>query len=220
MTPRQVTITHTEPRRERFMTTYVHSTGPPVTSLSERLARLRRTFDDLASQLHVGIARAIADAISGAVEQGLRKVLGAGTAQPTAQPTWPNDVHRWQHSHSRSARPEDESDSWLEADESDEDGDWRQSVASYARPSATPPATEQPLASRWLSALAVGVRSALWWLRRHAPRRPLLSTVAIGVAVALAMLVAPATCTVGLGAIAVADAARAGTAQLASNVTS
>jgi hypothetical protein len=79
---------------------------------------------------------------------------------------------------------------------------------------------EQPLASRWLSALAVGVRSAVWWLRRYAPRRPLLSTVAIGVAVALAVLVAPATCAVGLGAIAVADAARAGTEQLRSDVTS
>jgi hypothetical protein len=207
--------------RGPFMPSYSHSTGPPGTSLSERLGQLRQTFDHLAGQLHDGIARAIADAISGAVEQGLRKVLGAGTAQPTVRPTWPSDVQRWQHSHSRSsAWPEDESDSWLEADERDEDGDWRQSVASYARPSATPPATEQPLASRWLSALAVGVRSAFWWLSRHAPRRPLLSTVAIGIAVALAMLVAPATCTVGLGAIAVADAARAGTEQLASDATS
>jgi hypothetical protein len=192
-----------------------------VTSLSERLGRLRRTFDTLASQLHVGIARAIGEAIGGVIEQGLRKVLGAGTAQRTVRPTWPHDAQRWPGGRGHSAAwPADENDAWLDNDDIDADDDWRQSVASYARPTSTSVAMEQSPTARWLSAVAAGVRSAFWWLRWHAPRRPVLTTVAIGMAVTLALLMAPATYTVGLGAIAVADAARTGTGHLHDNVTS
>jgi hypothetical protein len=203
------------------MPSYYHSTGPPVTSLSKRLGQLRQTFDNLAGQLHDGIARAIGETIGGVIEQGLRKVLGAGTAQPTVRPTWPHDAQRWQEGRGQPAAwPADERAAWLDDDDMGADDDWRQGVNSYAYQASAPVVTEQSPSARWLSAVATGVRSAFWWLRRHAPRRPVLTTVAIGMAVALAILVGPATCTVGVGAIAVADAARAGTGHLHDNVTS
>jgi hypothetical protein len=200
---------------------YYDSTGPPVSSLSERLGRLRDTFDNLASQLHGGIARAIADAIAAAIEQGLRKVLGGGTGRPTVHPTWSDRPGPWPQHPTRSDRwPEDESVSWLEDDDSDEDVDWQQTVAMSERPATVSATTEQRQPSRWLPALVSGIRGAFWWLRRYAPGRPIRTSLAIGLSAALAILVVPATWAVGLGAIAVADAARAGVAELASRLTS
>jgi hypothetical protein len=101
----------------------------------------------------------------------------------------------------------------------DVDYDWQQSVPSYGRSPPPSHVTEPPLTARWLSALAAGLRSAFWWLRENAPRRPILTTLAIGITAVLAMLVAPASCAAGLGAIAVAEATRSGATHLASVVT-
>jgi hypothetical protein len=212
--------THLDHGEEHFMP-YFHSTGPPATSLSEWLGRLRRTFDNLATQLHGGIARAIADAIGCAVEQGLRKVLSGGAVQPSVRPTWPHDTQHWSPSRSRAAAwSEDESSSWLDDEDGNEDVEWRQSVATHGRPASAPPAQGPTSPSRWLPALAAGVRSALWWLSRHAPCRPMMTSLAIGLTVAVTWLAIPAKWAVGLGAITLADAARAGTAELASYLTS
>jgi hypothetical protein len=181
---------------------YPPVTGPPQPSLSERLDLLNRHLDTLGRQLRDGIARAVAQAVSGAVEQALGTLLGKA---PT-QRQWP-----YQSDHRPVSRWDDDPD--------DEDTDpWMSSPhPQYARPS-TPPAAN-PRGGHFASALAVGLRTAVWWFRQARSRRPVLTTLAVGLAAGIAVLAAGASSAVGLvgtalGALAVADVTRSGVTAL------
>jgi hypothetical protein len=201
------------------MTSFDRSTGPPVLSLSERLGELRCNLDSLASQLHSGIAHAVANTIGRVVEQALRQLFGSHTRQPTDPVSFRDDPPHWRARHARSSSwAEDEPDAWLDVDEHNRDDDWRQSLSEYIRPSSTPAAKEAQSARRWLSALAASLPSVLGWLRSCAPRRTVVTSLAIGVTVALALLTVPIVCSVGLGAVAIADPSRLGTSRLAGDV--
>jgi hypothetical protein len=96
--------------------------------------------------------------------------------------------------------------SWLDHDEIDED--WQ----------PPEPSQEPSRVTRWLSAAAAGVQTALWWLRRYAPRRPVLTTLVIGMTAAVVALSTTETSALvgsALGALAVADLTRAGVSHLA-----
>jgi hypothetical protein len=183
-------------------------TGPPQPSLAERLDLLTRHLDALGRQLRDGIARAVAQAVSGAVEQALGTLLGKA---PTQRP-WPYQGEQ----HRPVSRWDDDAD--------DEDMDpWMNNPhPQYARPT-TPPAPT-PRGGHFASALAVGLRTAVWWFRQARSRRPVLTTLAVGLAAGIAVLAAGASSAVGLvgtalGALAVADVTRSGVCTLASTAS-
>jgi hypothetical protein len=187
---------------------YPPVTGPPQPSLAERLDLLNRHLDVLGRQLRDGIARAVAQAVSGAVEQALGTLLGKAPAQTQ----WP-----YQGEHRPANRWDDDPD--------DEDMDpWTNSPhPQYARPT-TPPAAPNPPGGHFASALAVGLRTAVWWFRQARSRRPVLTTLAVGLAAGIAVLAAGASSAVGLvgtalGALAVADVTRSGVSTLANTAS-
>jgi hypothetical protein len=195
------------------MPSFYTTISPPPATLTQGLQRLRERLDGLAAQLREGISRAVSEAIAGALDHVVRTVFGAN--QP--QVRWPENNRPWQHRANRATWQEDDAPSWLDPDDGEDDGgDWLDaSPAEYRSTSATVASTEPPRATRWLSAVAAGVRTAVWWLRRQASRRPVLTTIAIGVTAAIVALTTTGVIGPILGALCVADLARSSTEHLA-----
>jgi hypothetical protein len=198
------------------MPSFYTTTGPPANTFTERLQRLGHRLDDLAAQLRDGISRAVSEAIAGALEQVVRTVFGA--RQPEVQ--LPDNNHRWHPRPHRPAWLQEDAPAWLDPEDSEDDGgDWLDDAPAEHRPTAPSPVSSEPSrATRWLSAVATGVRAAVWWLRRQAPRQPVLTTIAIGLTAAvIALTSSGATGVIGsiLGALCVADLARSSAEHLA-----
>jgi hypothetical protein len=182
------------------MRLYPPISDPPCLSPAERLERLRRSLDGLAADLRQGNARAVAQAVSGAVEQALTAFLG----ETGPRSRWPYDTREPLPRTARSPLR------WDEDPEKEDVDPWR-SGASYASPVRQP--EEKPHAGHWVPAVAAGVHSAAWWLRRSRHQRPILTTLGVGLAAGIAVLTAGATGVLGLmgstlGLLALADTAR------------
>jgi hypothetical protein len=184
---------------------YPPTPSPQPASLAERLDILNRHLDALGRQLRDGIARAVANAVSGAVEQALGTLLGKAPTQ-----------RQW--SYQGDHRPVSR---WDDDPEDNEDLDpW---APNHYRPNVPAPTNEKAAPTKWASAFAAGLHTAFWWFRQARSRRPVLTTLAVGLAAGIAVLTATASGALGLlgsavGALALADVTRSGVTALADTV--
>jgi hypothetical protein len=179
------------------------STGPPCLSAAERLERLHRTLEGLASQFREGIARAVALAVAESVQQTLRGLLGE-SEQPIQRSFRPSG---W-----REPMPS----SWMEEGEEEDNADpWLAARPALPAPAPAPP----PRSDRWASALAAGIKAGVCWLRGR-PRLAVLGTLTAGCVTFLLVLTVPTKGVLGLlastfGALALADVTHLGAGVLA-----
>jgi hypothetical protein len=172
---------------------YSAHAAPPAT-LADRLARLGLTLDALGADLRGGVARALSEAVAGAVRQALQAALGDAPQAGPAPARWEaasyrrtplwggaGEGRRWDDPYGDPA-PED-------------DGDWLPRGLPASGPGVYPSPRS---ARRWGRAVAVGLEASALSLRRPG-KRPALAALGWGVATGLVALVAGPLATAGLG---------------------
>jgi hypothetical protein len=149
--------------------------GHARSTLANSLARLRRSFDSLRSQVCHAIGRITGEVVADAVQEGVHAFLGSMHRAPPARyipdrrfadPL--RDEPRW-HDTPEYADPLDDP-FWVDDEEPSH---------------PTPPEEESKQPSResaWTRATAAGCSAAAWWLRRHPGRFSFLTALGVGLA--------------------------------------
>jgi len=138
--------------------------------LASRLQQLASTLEDLGERLRDAVGQAVGQTVGGSVRDALHELLA------DRPPLAPAPRH---FSPSRDAQsplwdqPDRcERDPWLnESQERIEDED----LDPYPTPEF-----KKPVPRRWVPALAAGLQTAAWWLRRRVGGHPVLAAVGVG----------------------------------------
>jgi hypothetical protein len=167
-----------------------HSRADAPRTLAQRLRHLKADLQGLGERLKTSIASVIGQAIADAVRDAVRWLLG-GQEEPVA-PSPGNPYNRW-----------DDPDERLWSQQGEE-RDWLHDDASFApRSEGTAPGkASKETAQRWRHAWTAGLQTALWWLARQSCRRPIVTTVAVGLAAGVTGYVAGPAMAAGVGVLA------------------
>lgn len=177
---------------------YDHDThaGPPI-GLADRLHHLNDRLHALAGRLKDAIASAAGDAVSLAVRDVVRALLGPPNRHPESNRPWPDEFD---------GRPDGLASGAYDPDayEDHEEDLWSRQRPPSRCPAAAPPSAES--GSRWRAAVRVAAQAALWWLRTRPLRRPMLAATVVALVVGGTALVAGPAVAGGLSVAASAAA--------------
>ncbi len=172
---------------------------PAGRSLAHHVSRLQAKLDDLRERLREAAARMLGETVANVVEQVVRELLAPG---PDLAPVnRPRDYRDYR----RSDLP-----SWADPDSPESMYDPHNPHAAYRRddpdddddvpePESEP---ETPRLSRWRQALAIGLRTAAWWLQRWTGRSSLGMALGLGATATAVVLVGGPLTIAGAGLIA------------------
>jgi hypothetical protein len=166
------------------MNGYPAPTGPPRT-LVERLAQLNDSLQALGEKLKSTIASLIGSAIAEAIRDVVRSLLGSEQDSPPRH--FPDRLDGWDNT----------GQVWQ-----DESPRWSGEEDYYPADRTAAPASKQNPARRWRNACSAGLQTALWWLAHQSCRRPILTTVAVGLAAGVTGFVAGPALAAGVGVLA------------------
>jgi hypothetical protein len=155
---------------------------PGGRTLSDRLDRLRDTFDDLAVRLRSAVADAVGETLGDVIREAVLRTLN-GLAGNAAADRRPSSSSRWDDPYCRS---DDERglNAWRQQDRPDGDGHglWRDDER-FEDDDSEPDAERRPKTatpSVPVVAAAAGLQAAAWWLMGWKGRRHVVSTIAVG----------------------------------------
>jgi hypothetical protein len=172
-------------------------------ALVAHLDHLCATLESLSQRLRDAVAQAVGQIIAGAVQDGVRTVLGEAVP-----PSERGGLSPWSRTPSAPTwdYPEDC------GDPDDPDGPWAE--RGPPAPSTRSPTTPFALATesaRWHQAVAVGCEAAAWWLRCQLGRLSAWAAVVVGLtAAAAARLAGARRAAAFLSLLTLADTVHAG----------
>ena len=138
-------------------------------SLTDRLDRLRGTFETLGERLRDAVAQALGQSVAGAVHEAVHEAVHTALTDSSHDP--PSLAPRL-YQPATTARP-----FWRDPDApywDDDPDDWRQPDMEEE-----PPAPSTSAAARLRQVLLIGCASAAWWLRQSG-RFPLIAALLVG----------------------------------------
>src|SRR5262245_11065738 len=141
-----------------------------------RLAELGEGLRELALRLKDEVARLVAEAVTRAVRDALRRLLGTETEEA-------GDAYQGHQD------PDREEALW-------EESPWQEDILPQ------PPRQKPAANKRWRHALGAALEAGLWWLGRQPQERPLLTTATVALAAGAVALFAGPTLGACAGVLA------------------
>jgi hypothetical protein len=167
-----------------------HSPVCPPPTLAQRLQHLKADLHGLGERLKTSIASVIGQAIADAVRDAVRWLLGGQEEPKAPNPGSPYD--RW-----------DDPDERLWGQQGEERDRLQDDGSLVPRSEGTAPGkASKEKAQRWRHAWTAGLQTALWWPARQSCRRPIVTTVAVGLAAGVTGYVAGPAMAAGVGVLA------------------